>query len=44
MISTTDLKDELLGIERELWTGGADAYLENLDDDCLVVFTEMVGV
>lgn len=38
------LQDDLLSIEEELWTGGAEAYLENLDDDCLVAFTEMAGV
>lgn len=38
------LKSDLLSIERELWTGGADAYHRNLDDDCLVAFTEMAGV
>ena len=35
---------ELLAIERALWTGGADVYLRNLDDDCLVAFSEMGGV
>lgn len=38
------LKDDLLSIERELWKGEADAYRQNLDDDCLVAFTEMAGV
>lgn len=38
------LKDDLLSIERELWGSEAEAYRRNLDDDCLVVFTEMSGV
>jgi hypothetical protein len=38
------LQDDLLSIERELWIGEADAYRRNLDDDCLVAFTEMAGV
>lgn len=38
------LSGTLLAVERELWTGGAAPYLRNLDDDCLVAFTEMAGV
>ena len=38
------LKDELLSIEKELWTGDAGAYRQNLDEHCLVAFTEMAGV
>ena len=38
------LENELTTIERELWTGGPDAYERNLDADCLVAFTEMAGV
>lgn len=38
------VKDDILSIEGELWTGDADAYHRNVDDDCLVAFTEMAGV
>jgi hypothetical protein len=38
------LKDDLLSIEHELWTGDAEAYRQNLDRDCLIAFTEMAGV
>ena len=38
------LQDELLSIERELWRGTADTYRRHLDEECLVVFTEMAGV
>lgn len=38
------LRDDLLSVEEQLWTGGAETYLENLDDECLVAFTEMAGV
>lgn len=38
------LQDDLLSIEHELWTGGADAYRRNLDRDCLIGFTEMAGL
>jgi hypothetical protein len=38
------VQDDLLAIERQLWTGGADAYLDNLDADCLIAFTQMAGV
>lgn len=38
------MKDELLTIERELWSGGPDAYQRHVDDECLVAFTEMAGV
>ena len=37
------LQDELLSIERELWTGGADSYRAHMDDECLVAFTQMAG-
>ena len=37
------IQDELLTIEKELWTGGAEAYREHMDDRCLVAFTEMAG-
>lgn len=38
------VQDELLSIEERLWTGGPEAYRENVDDECLVGFTEMAGV
>jgi len=37
------LQDELLRVERGFWTGGADYYRQNLDDQCVTVFTEMAG-
>lgn len=39
-----DLENELLEIETELWSGGADSYRRHLDEKCLVAFTEMAGV
>jgi hypothetical protein len=38
------LENELLAIEKSLWTGGPDSYRRHLDADCLVAFTEMTGV
>lgn len=39
------LEDELLQIERALWTGGPEAYGRHLDPDCLVAFSdELAGV
>jgi hypothetical protein len=38
------LQQDLMAIERALWTGGPDAYEEHTDDECLVAFTEMAGV
>jgi hypothetical protein len=38
------MKDELLAIERELWSGGPEAYQRHVDHDCLVAFREMAGV
>jgi hypothetical protein len=38
------MKDELLAIERELWSGGPDSYQRHVDEECLVAFTEMAGV
>lgn len=35
---------DLLAVERSLWTGGAEAYLEHLDRECLLAFPEMGGV
>lgn len=38
------LENELLSIERTLWAAEAEAYRRNLDDRCLVAFTQMAGV
>lgn len=38
------IDNELLALERKFWTEGADFYRENLDDQCLVVFTEIAGL
>ncbi len=38
------LQDDLLAMERKLWSGGKAEYQRTLDDDCLVAFTEMAGV
>ena len=38
------LETRLLDLERKFWTGDADFYRKNLDDSCLVAFTEMTGV
>lgn len=37
------VKDDLLSIERVLWSGDAEAYRRNLDDECLIAFQEMGG-
>lgn len=36
--------EDLLTIERALWTGGPDAYRHHLDEQCMIAFTEMAGV
>jgi hypothetical protein len=38
------LRDELLAIERHLWSGGKAAYRRALDDDCLLAFVATAGV
>jgi hypothetical protein len=38
------LEQDLLAIEKELWTGGPEAYRQHTDQQCLVVFAEMAGV
>lgn len=38
------MKDELLAIERTLWSGGPDAYRRHVADECLLAFREMAGV
>lgn len=35
---------DLLAVERSLWTGGAEVYEEHLDRECLLAFTQMGGV
>jgi hypothetical protein len=39
-----NLQDDLLTMERKLWSGGQAAYRGTLDDDCLIAFTERAGV
>ena len=38
------LQDELISLERALWSGGKAAYRRTLDDTCLLAFTAMAGV
>jgi hypothetical protein len=38
------LKSDLLAIDEQLWSGDTDTYRANLDDECLVAFTQMAGV
>ena len=38
------LEQDLLEMERALWTGGPQTYAAQTDDRCLVVFAEMAGV
>ncbi len=38
------LEQDLLEMERALWTGGPDTYQAQTDAQCLVVFAEMAGV
>ncbi|MEX0808734.1 MAG: DUF4440 domain-containing protein [Dongiaceae bacterium] len=38
------IEQELASLERQFWTKGAEFYRAHLDDECLVAFTEMVGV
>jgi hypothetical protein len=35
---------DLLALERQFWTAGADFYREAVDDRCLLAFTGMAGV
>lgn len=37
-------EQDLFALERQFWTGDADFYRKNLDDKCLVAFTEMSGL
>lgn len=36
--------EELLPIEKSLWTGGPNAYREHVDEACLLAFTKMARV
>src|SRR5262245_27416166 len=38
------VRDDLLAIERRLWSGGPSEYRGSLDTQCLIAFTEMAGV
>jgi hypothetical protein len=38
------LQDDLVAIERRLWSGGKAAYRRALDDSCLLAFAAMAGV
>jgi hypothetical protein len=38
------LQNDLLAMERKFWSGDAGFYRQNLDDECLTVFTKMAGV
>jgi hypothetical protein len=37
-------KDDIVALEKGFWSGDAEFYCKNLDDRCLVAFTEMSGV
>ena len=37
-------ESELMAIERQFWTGGAEFYRGNVDAECLVAFPEMSRV
>jgi hypothetical protein len=39
-----ELEQKLMELESEFWSGDAAFYRANLDDRCLVAFTEMSGV
>ena len=38
------LKDEILAIEKGFWTAGEEHFLAHVDDQCLLVFTQMRGL
>jgi hypothetical protein len=38
------LQNDLLALEKKFWSGDAGFYRQNLDDECLTVFTKMAGV
>jgi hypothetical protein len=39
-----NVRDDLLAMERQLWSGGKAEYRRTLDESCLLAFTEMAGV
>jgi len=39
-----ELRDDLVAMEKKLWSGGQSEYRNTLDSDCLVAFTEMAGI
>ena len=39
-----NVREDLLAIERKLWSGGKAEYQRTLDEKCLIAFTEMAGV
>jgi hypothetical protein len=38
------LEQDLMKLEKGFWTEGGDYYRDHLDDECLVVFTDMAGM
>ena len=38
------LEQDLLALEKQFWTAGADFYRRTVDDQCLLAFAEMAGV
>jgi hypothetical protein len=38
------LRKDLLALEKKFWSGDAGFYRNNLDDECLTVFTKTAGV
>ncbi|HZL31560.1 MAG TPA: hypothetical protein VFC54_10950 [Pseudolabrys sp.] len=43
MTSQTTGRDDLIALERKFWNGDAAFYRQNLDDTCLIAFTQMSG-
>jgi len=44
MKAQNDVQEQLLDLDRRLWSGGPDEYRAILDDDCLVAFGQTAGV
>ena len=38
------LKDELLEIEKGFWLQGEDFFLSHVDEQCMLIFTQMQGI
>jgi hypothetical protein len=38
------LQDDLLSMDKKLWSGGPGEYRHTLDAQCLIAFSEMAGV